>query len=170
MILTLKAALCYSLSTTLVFYDESKCRDACVEICKAHDVKRKKSETQRESALAVQEGYRKPIRCTFRKLLTENQKARETKLTEPGYQSRQQHTEIRGLCSSALVFGEFLSLRFFIGLKVRSDLLTEWARASLTANKTMAETQSQSQLNCAFQRKSPKVSDYVYFLSEKVLI
>ena len=51
----------------------------------------------------------------------------------------------------ALVFGEFPSLRSFLGSEVLRATLAEWAQAVLTARKIVAEAQAQSRLKRALK-------------------
>ena len=158
------------LQNTLVFDDDSQFRDTFVEICEIHDVGWKRYGTQHHSALEIRERYHEPIRRTFRKLRIDHPKLNKDFLLSLAVEACNDTLGPEGVEPSALVFGEFPSLRSFLGPKVPSTILAEQAQAALTTRKVMEESQAKSKLKRAMKHQSPKMQNYTYSPGDKVLV
>ena len=75
-----------------------------------------------------------------------------------------------GVVPTALLFGEFHSLRSFLEPKVPRATLAERAQAALTARTVKVEAQEKSRLKRAIKHQSPKMQNYTYLTGDKVLI
>ena len=89
-----------------------------VEVCEMHDVERKRSGTQQHSALRKGERYHEPITHIFRKLRIDYPKLKKECLLSLSVKECNDKLVSEGFVPSARVFGEFPSLRSFVGPKV----------------------------------------------------
>ena len=161
----------YWTSDMLVFDDGSHFRDTVVKIREIYDIEWQRSGAQHQSASGIGELIPWTNKANFPKTPNAQFKINEREfLLSLAVKACDDTLGPEGAVPSALVFGEFPSSRSHLGPKVPLSTLVQWAQASLTARKTMAEAHAQSKLKLALKRQSPKVQYQVHSAGDQVLV
>ena len=94
-----------------------------------------KSDFQHHSALGIGESYHAPLRNTYRELKVEFPEMNKDILSSMSVQAGNEILGPDGIVTSALVFGEFSTVRTILGPRVPRPTLTERAQAAQRSRK-----------------------------------
>ena len=148
----------------------SQFRDTFIDICALHDVKVQTTGVESHNSLGIGERYHAPLRNTYRKLKIENGNMQPTLLLQMSVKAMNDTLGPDGIVPSALVFGEFPSLRTFEGPRENRPTLVERARIATQARKIMAQEIAKSKLQRALKHNAPDAADRVFEPGQLVLV
>ena len=136
--------LCWSsvytgLPDNIAVDDGSQFRKVFAELTALHDINLEKSGTQSHNALGIGDRYHKPLRDTYRKLKLDFPKMSRQLVLALSIKAMNDTLGPEGIVPSALVFGEFPSLRAYQGPVVPRPALAEHAQAALNARRYMSQ-------------------------------
>ena len=114
-------------------------RDTSAELAKLHDINVGKSTIKSHNSLGIGERYHKPLRETSRKLKIDFPSMQRQFLLVMAVEATNDPLGPEGTVPSALVFGEFPSLRSFTSTVVPRPTLAESAQAALKARRYMSQ-------------------------------
>ena len=154
-----------------IMVDEgSQYRKIFAELSALHDVNLEKSGVQSHHSLGVGERYHKPLRDTYRKLKLDYPSMQRQVLLALAVKAMNDTLGPEGVVPSSLVFGEYPSLRSFVGPVLPRPSLAERAEAAQQARQLMAKHLAQVRIIRALKHNTPSATDRVYKPGDKVLV
>ena len=154
-----------------IMVDEgSQFRKLFAELSVLHEVNLEKSGVQSHHSLGIGERYHKPLRDTYRKLKLDHPSMQRQVLLALAVKAMNDTLGPEGIVPSSLVFGEFPSLRSFVGPAVPRPTLAERAEAAQEARQLMAKHLAQVRINRALKHNTPVATDRVFQPGDKVLL
>jgi len=144
-------------------------RKIFAELSALHDVEIKKSGIQSHNSLGVGERYHKPLRDTYRKLKLDHPSMQRQVLLAVAVKAMNDTLGPEGVVPSALVFGEFPSLRTFEGPVIPRPSLAERALAAQEARRYMARHLAEVRIKRALHHQTPSATDKHISLATRYL-
>ena len=140
------------------------------ELAALHDINLEKSGIQSHDSVSVGERYHKPLRDTYRKLKIDQQSMQRQLLLALAVKAMNDTLGPERIVPSALVFGEFSSLRTLGGAVIPNPTLGERAEAAQKALSHVAKHLAQARVERALNHNTPPATDRTYQPGEQVLI
>ena len=145
-------------------------RETFAEIAELHDVKTARTGVQSHNSLGIGERYHKPLRDTYRKMRVDFPSMPKPTLLAIAVKAINDTLGPEGIVPSALVFGEFPSIRNFLGPKVPRATLAERAEVALEARKLMSKHMAMTKVRRALTHQMPSAANHTYAPGDKVLV
>ena len=154
-----------------IMVDEgSQFRKIFAELAALHDVTLEKSGVQSHHSLGIGERYHKPLRDTYRKLKLDHPSMQRQVLLALSVKAMNDTLGPEGIVPSSLVFGEFPSLRTFVGPIIPRPSLAERAETAQEARRLMAKHLALTRVNRALKHNTPAATNRVYQPGDEVLV
>ncbi len=155
---------------TIMIDEGAKFRKIFAELARLHDITIEKSGVQSHNSLGIGEIYRKPLRDTNRKLKLYHPTMQRQLLLALSVKAMNDTLGAEGIIPSALVFGEFTSLRTCEGYVIPQPSLTERAEAALNGRRYMAQHLAQTRIQRPLRHNPPSATDRDHRPGENELV
>ena len=137
------------------------------ELSALHDVKLEQSGVQSHHSLGIGERYHKPLRDTYRKLKLDHPSMQRQVLLALAVKAMNDTLGPEGFVPSSLFFGEFPSLRTFIGPIIPRPTLAERAHTAQAARRLMAKHLAQTRIHRALKHNTKRERSRISTLATK---
>jgi len=144
--------------------------DKFIHIARCAEVKVDKTGIEAHSSLGIGERYHQPLRTAFRKLKHENPILPDELLLQLSVQAMNNTLGPEGLVPSALVFGEFPSLRMLGEPMNPKATLESRAAVAQSARREMEQQMAQLRIKRGLRHKIPAAADLTYEPGQQVLV
>ena len=145
-------------------------RDIFGELSTTYEIDIQKSGTESHNSLGIGERYYDPLRNSFLKLREDHPNLKRDVLLAISTKAANDTLGPDGIVLSALVLGEFPSIRGLIGPKVHRATLADRAIAALEARKLMSKHLAQVKVRRAERHHTPRATEYVHQSGDQVLV
>ena len=167
--------LCWSsvytgLPDNIIVDEGSQFRKTFAELATLHDVNLQKTPVESHNSLGIGERYHKPLRDTYRKLKVDYPSMQRQLLLALSVKAMNDTLGPEGTVPSALVFGEFPSLRSVSEPIIPRPTLAERAEAALRARRYMSQHLARAKVKRALHHKPPPATDHTYEPGDEVLV
>ena len=129
-----------------------------------------KSSIEQHKFLGIGERYHDPLRKTFLKIREDHPSLQRDVLLAISTKAINDTLGPEGIVPSALMFGEFPSIRAFIGPKFPRATLAEREIAAQKARKLMSKHLAPVKIKRAERYRTPRATDHVYQPGDQVLV
>ncbi len=154
-----------------IMVDEgSQFRKVLGELATLHNVNLEKSGIQSHNSIGIGERYHKPLRDTYRKLKCDHPSMRHQLLLALAVKAMNDTLGPEGTVPSALVFGEFPSIRAFEGTVIARPSLAERPEVARETRRYTAKSLAQSRVRRALHHQMPPAMDRTHNPGDKVLL
>ena len=151
-ILTCWATVYTGLPHKFITDQGSQSQETFAKMAELHGVKVCQTGIQSHNSLGIGERYHAPLRNTFRKLCIEYPRLRDELLLALSTNAINDTLGPEGVVPSELVYGEFPSLRSYLGAKVPRETLAERAIVAQKARKIMSKELASAKIKLALKR------------------
>ena len=158
------------LRNTMVVDEGSQFRKVFTELATIHDVNVEKTDIESHNSLGTGERYHKPLRDTYLKLKIDHPTMQRQILLALYIKAMNDTLGPEGIVPSALVFGEFPSLRSLSGPIVPRLNLAERAQAAEDSKRIMIKSLAQAKISRALRQNTPPASKFTYQTGNEVLV
>lgn len=126
--------------------------------------------TEAHSSLGLGERYHEPVRTTYRKLRLQFPKVDPEVLLRFSVKAMNDTLGPEGLFPSALVFGEYPSIRTVSELLEERPTLSSRAELAIAARKEMAQIMAKQRVQRGLRHNVPAATDRAFAPGDKVLV
>ncbi len=128
-----------------------------------HDINLEESGIQSHNSIGIGDRYLNPLHDTFRKLKIDHFSMQRRLLLAFAIKAMNVTLGPEGTVPSALVFGEFPSLKAFAGPVIPRPSLAERAEISREARRHMSKSLAQSRIRRTIQYQTPPATERSLF-------
>ena len=155
---------------TTAFDERTQHRDIFGELAHIYDINVHKSRKVALHSLGIGERYHDTLRKTFLKLCEAYHNLKKDTVLALAVKAINDTLGPEGIVPSAPVFGEYPSIRSFLGTKIPRPTLAGRASAAQDARKIMSKHMTRAKVRRALKHRTPRSADYTFCPGDKVLV